>query len=398
MHCFALFLGLIRHSRTLVFCLNLFQHELDWVGRLPESLFLSTSSLCGCLFDNLALHARSFLKQEDRQWLTSMVGGPLGALSRALANHSDNPEQQLEAPEEVAYASLKSLVDRLTETDFIHLPTFIRGLLYILTDCIDSEGGRALTGGLARVAGGPPHPTNNVSAMAVCICSQVVLSRFLASTLQLLRSEVLAAAKGVRPPSPLALPVPINEIGKTAAEVSEAHVQQLFWDRRSLPPISLLDRALRHLGAFCSDIAVSALLLEEDKHRRTKEEEDTVKMLQETKKRLETHPDRRFYAELAVRVTKWMRRQLELPRLHSPLVLCTKQQPQLGESAARNLLEYICSVDAGLKSGTFKPRGGLLPEGLYSPHFEQLVDLALMVSGRPLQNTTGRQGPLSGPL
>ncbi|KAL8437422.1 hypothetical protein ACSSS7_001017 [Eimeria intestinalis] len=376
------------------FLRKLIEFELEWVSRLPESLFLSTSSLCGPLFDSLGLHARVFLKQEDRQWLCSLVGPPLGALSRALSEHSEAPEAQLEAPEELVYEPLKSLVDRLTESDFASVPPTIRALIYMLTDCLDSEDSRAFRGGLARVPGGPPNPTNRVSASAVCLCAQVMLSRLLASSLQLMRHEALAAATrtaaGGKKPQQLGLTVPPAEANKTAAEVSEARVQQLFWGRRSLPPISMLDKALRHLGAFCSDSAVSALLLAEGTHRRIKDEEATEKVLSDIKEALETHADHRLYAQLAVRVTRWLRAQLELPRLHSPLVLCSKQQPHLGEAAARSLLTYICQLDAELRDGVCKPSGGLTKEEITSPHFERLVSLALKASEYTLPNTDRR--------
>ncbi|KAL8271405.1 hypothetical protein Esti_004606 [Eimeria stiedai] len=376
------------------FLRKLIEFELEWVRRLPESLFLSTSSLCGPLFDSLGLHARVFLKQEDRQWLCSLLGPPLGALSLALTEHSEAPEAQLNAPEELVYEPLKSLVDRLTASDFACVPPTIRALLYMLTDCVDSEDSRAFKGGLARVPGGPPNPTNRVSATAVCLCAQVVLSRLLASSLQLMRRDALAAAArtatGGKKQQQLGLSVPPAEADKTAAEVSEARVQQLFWDRRSLPPISMLDKALRHLGAFCSDSAVSALLLAEGTHRRIKEEEATEKVLSDIKEALETHADHRLYAQLAVRVTRWLRGQLELPRLHSPLVLCSKQQPSLGETAARSLLTYICQVDAELRDGICKPSGGLTKEDITSPHFERLVSLALKASAYTLPNTSPR--------
>ncbi|KAL8446580.1 hypothetical protein Emed_005034 [Eimeria media] len=376
------------------FLRKLIEFELEWVSRLPESLFLSTSSLCGPLFDSLGLHARVFLKQEDRQWLCSLLGPPLGALSRALTEHSEAPEAQLEAPEELVYEPLKSLVDRLTNSDFASVPPTIRALLYMLADCLDSDESRAFKGGLARVPGGPPNPTNRVSASAVCLCAQVVLSRLLASSLQLMRQEALAAATrtaaGGKKPQQLGLSVPPAEANKTAAEVSEARVQQLFWDRRSLPPISRLDKALRRLGAFCSDSAVSALLLAEGTHRKIKEEEETEKVLNDIKEALETHADHRLYAQLAVRVTRWLRGQLELPRLHSPLVLCSKQQPSLGEAAARSLLTYICQLDAELRDGVYKPRGGLTKEEITSPHFERLVSLALKASAYTLPNTDPR--------
>ncbi|KAL8441353.1 hypothetical protein Emag_007253 [Eimeria magna] len=376
------------------FLRKLIEFELDWVSRLPESLFLSTSSLCGPLFDSLGLHARVFLKQEDRQWLCSLLGPPLGALSRALSEHSEAPEAQLEAPEELVYEPLKSLVDRLTNSDFASVPPTIRALLYMLADCLDSDESRAFNGGFARVPGGPPNPTNRVSASAVCLCAQVVLSRLLASSLQLMRHEALATATGLaaggKKPQQLGLSVPPAEANKTAAEVSEARVQQLFWDRRSLPPISRLDKALRRLGAFCSDSAVSALLLAEGTHRKIKEEEAIEKVLSDIKEALETHADHRLYAQLAVRVTRWLRGQLELPRLHSPLVLCSKQQPSLGEAAARSLLTYICQLDAELRDGVCKPRGGLTKEEITSPHFERLVSLALKASAYTLPNTDPR--------
>lgn len=371
------------------FLKKLLEFELGWVGSLPESLFLGASSLCGPLFDGLILYSRLLLKKEDRQWLFTLLGPPLRAVSQGLASHSEDSAEHLGAPEEVVYPPLKALIDNLTNMEFIHIPSSIRGLLYLLTDCIDSEGDKIVRRGLPLVPGGPPNPTNFVSAAAVSTCAQLILSRFLASSLHLLREEVLTEA--IRPkgkPMKYILEVPPSEAGKTAAEVAEAHVDRLFWDRRSLPPISALDKALRHLGSFCSEAAVSALLLEENKTRKTKEEAEIEKVLAEIKQRLATHPDHRFFTLLAVRVTTWMRRQLELPRLHSPIVFCSKEQPQLGEEGAKNLLTFISQLDARLKDGTFRSKEGLVPEDIYSPHFERLVELATTASAYTLPKTS----------
>ncbi|KAL8435132.1 hypothetical protein Efla_006353 [Eimeria flavescens] len=378
------------------FLKKLLEFELEWVGRLPESLFLSTSSLCGPLFDSLGLHARLFLKQEDRQWLCTLLGPPLGALSRALTEFSESPRAQLRAPEELVYAPLISLVDRLTETDFVAVPSNIRALIYMLTDCVHSACSRALSEGLSRVPGVPPNPINAVSAAAVFLCAQVVLARLLPASLQLMRQEALEAAARTtsdanqqkqQQQQRRGLCVPPAEANKTAAEVTDVRVEKLFWERRSLPPISLLDRALRHLGAFCSDSAVSALQLAERARNGVKVSEEVKTLLNEFKDGLDMHADHRLYAQLAFRVTRWMRGQLELPRLHSPLVLSSSHQPQLGEEAAKRLLQYICQMDAALRDGTFKPSGGLIPEDITSPHFERLVSLALKADAFTLPNT-----------
>lgn len=358
------------------------------MGHLPEALFLSTASLCGPLLDSLVLDSRLLLRDQDTEWLFSLLGPPLGALSKALQAHSEAPEEQLKAPEDLVYPPLKALVDRLTEMDFRLLPTSLRGLLYLLTDCIDAERGKAIRGGLARVPGGPPNPSNIISAAAVSTCCQVVLSRLLATSLQLMRKETLAAAKGTDHRLHLSLEVPPKDAGKTVAEVSDGQVQRLFWDRRSLPSISIFSKALRHLGSFCWDSAVTALLLEEDKHLQIPEERVTEDVLRDIRTSLELHPDHRFFSHLAARLCKWMRRQMELPRLQSPLVFASRGQPQLGEGTAKAILAYIAQLDADIRNGSRQLSAGLTQEDLCSPHFDRLVALAVRAEAYTLPKTS----------
>ncbi|OEH76035.1 b-box zinc finger domain-containing protein [Cyclospora cayetanensis] len=369
------------------FLKKLLEFELEAVSHLPESMFLSAASLVSPLLDSMLLPPHPLLLMEDRRWLFSMLGAPLGALTRALAAQGEAHSGQNGAPDDVVFPPLKELVDRVTETRFCVIPATLRGLLYLLTDCIDAQG--PLWGGLTRVHGGPPIPFNTVSAAAVCVCSQVLLCHFFATSLQLMREEALAgltAKENVK--QQLALAVPPQEAGKEVAEVAAIHSERYFWERRNLPSLSILGEALRRLGTFCWDPAVTAMLLDQDKLSLTKEEKAMGEALAKVKERLETHPDHRFFAELAVRLVSWMRGQLALPRLFSPLTFSALGQPRDGQNAAKAILTHIAKLDEELKNGEATLNARLTPEDIYSPHFDQLVSLALKAAAFTLPKTS----------
>lgn len=362
---------------------------------LPTSLTLQTSSLLGPFLDGVSGHF-GLLNASDKHWIFQLLGPSLVGAVRELATntasrqanacidecakHSEKATRDADnSMNEELFPFLKSLVDRLTEGDLKTMPSAIRALLYIIEDQVDLQS-RLRFSRTAGLPGSQPNASNNATPAAVAMCGQVILSRVFASNLHALNISY----EEELPENALRFEGPVQPLGE---KVSRTKAVVAF------------DRLLRELGSYLWDTAVQTGSHEQSEVKRNGLEADisgntNTVTVAELSKRLELVPHSRFMVELARRVYTWMRQQLKLPRLHSPLFL-VQERHYRGNTAAQKFISYILELDRDLRDGAYVPCGGISVEEIYAQHFDDLVLLALKAPAHAFQST---RAALSTPL
>ncbi|PFH36410.1 B-box zinc finger domain-containing protein [Besnoitia besnoiti] len=358
---------------------HLFRYELEWVGHLPASLLLHTSSLLFPFLSYLT-SSRELLLSGDVAWLHQLIDPVLAAAESSVeADHLSVEQILAEPPARLFRAAGQLFLERLQRLSLADFPCTFRGLLYLLADAVDAH--------VAESTGGSVLPHPRVAAPAVATCSEAVLTCFFGNFILQHAKQIVQPPDGYQPPyleqerrryargeggggdSILAFE-------RERTEVAGLRRMRESVERSRLPPVySAVDKMLRQMASFCWD----AVRVETRRAGASAESDDLAR-----------NPEERFLVQAGKQIVAWCGSQLRLPRLQSPLQFSKASLQNAADAGVGDILKFVLEIDREMREGTFRVGSpGLTERDVTTPAYEEILEFAIKASTYE-ENVAGR--------
>ncbi|KFG28976.1 B-box zinc finger domain-containing protein, partial [Toxoplasma gondii p89] len=364
---------------------HLFRYELKWVGHLPASLFLHSSSL---LFPFLSFvtSSKEMLLPGDLSWLHQVMDPVLAAADSIVVSEHLSADQILrETPAKLFRPAGSLFLERLKRLSLADFPCTFRGLLYLLADAVDAQLRESPVTSFASA--------HRVTSSAIATCAETLICCFFGNFI--LRYAPKHVVQDAR-----------DGLGRATSDFSADERTDLVGLRRMreiaersrVPPTyGAMDKLLRQMASFCWE-AVSSLprrVLRPGSERvagsETREERENGDREDGRRSRPDSdalateaalrNVEEQFLAQAGKEIVDWCALQLKLPRLESPLKFSSAVLRKAADEATGEFLQYILRLDRDMREGTFQSgTPGLTERDVATPAYEELLEFAIRAS------------------